>query len=336
VFFVSVLSVVRGYYQGKGNMYPTAATEIMEQVIKVGIGTLFAWLNRGETQNAVAAAIVAVTISEGATSLFAIFLYLKRKREVTPLFKVRQIGYNDILKYTLPLTLTALALPLSQLAESIVIVNILRGEIDNATAIYGIYSGCAVTIINLPVSLCYGLAAASVPKISPLAQSGNIKSAIKLSKKCLWLTFAISLPCAVALYLFSPLAAKIIFSSLKVDEKTLLINLVRIMAVNAISLSLMQTSSAVLTSLGKPIYATVSGWITAILRVCLSAVLIKFTNLSIIGAAISANCCYLVAVLLNFWYIAYVNKKWSKAYEDNIDRFGDGGKRFNSVGKMRT
>ena len=32
VFFVSVLSIVRGYFQGKGNMYPTAVTEVSEQV----------------------------------------------------------------------------------------------------------------------------------------------------------------------------------------------------------------------------------------------------------------------------------------------------------------
>ena len=38
VFFVSMLSVVRGYFQGRGNMYPTAVPEVSEQLIKVGVG----------------------------------------------------------------------------------------------------------------------------------------------------------------------------------------------------------------------------------------------------------------------------------------------------------
>jgi Na+-driven multidrug efflux pump len=75
------------------------------------------------------------------------------------------------------------------------------------------------------------------------------------------------------------------------------------MAVNAVTLSLVQTSSACLTALGKPLRATITQWATAILRVALSAILIGFTNLGIVGASISANVCYLVAVVLNFWYI---------------------------------
>ena len=54
------------------------------------------------------------------------------------------------------------------------VVRLLRGMTENATSLYGIFSGCAITIINLPVSVCYGLAASSIPQISPLAEKGDI------------------------------------------------------------------------------------------------------------------------------------------------------------------
>ena len=211
-------------------------------------------------------------------------------------------------------------------------VRLLREMTDGATALYGIFSGCAVTIINLPVSITYGLAAASVPQISPLAEKGDIDGAKKKAYKSMLITFAISLPASVVLFAFAPLAVKLIFASLADGEKTILVNLVRIMAVNAVTLSLVQTSSACLTSLGRPVRSTLTQWTTAILRVALTAVLIKFTNLSIAGAAISANCCYLVAALMNFWYISREKSNGSTRNEDNADRIGSNGRRVDETG----
>ncbi len=330
VFFVSVLSVVRGYFQGRGNMYPTAITEVSEQLIKVALGCALAYVFRSDLELAVASTLFAVTVSEVVSTVIALFWYYK-KRGRQPLFKERAAPYSAIVKYTVPLTLTAIAMPASQLVESIVAVRLLKGVTDNATALYGIFSGCAVTIINLPVSVTYGLAAASVPQISPLAERGGMNAARDKAFKSILITFAISLPAAVALFVFAPFAVKLIFSSLQAGEKELLVEMVRIMAVNAVTLSLVQTSSACLTSLGKPVKSTVTQWTTAIMRVAITAALIKFTSLSISGAAISANCSYLVAALINFWYIIRVTKKGERN-ENNADRIGSTRRRLDQKG----
>ena len=330
VFFVSVLSVVRGYFQGKGNMYPTAVTEVSEQLIKVALGCTLSYIFRNNMPFAVAMTLLSVTASEVLATAIAVLWYLK-KRSKLPLFPVSAPPVSAIVKYTIPLTLTAIALPVSQLLESIVAVRLLRGAAENATSLYGVFSGCAVTIINLPVSVTYGLAAASVPQIAPLAEKGDIDGAKSKAYKSLLITFAISLPAAVALFVFAPLAVRLIFSSLQGEEKEILLTLVRIMAVNAVTLSLVQTSSACLTSLGKPVKSTVTQWVSALLRVALTAVLIKFTSLSILGAAISANCSYLVAALINFWYIIRVTKKGERN-ENNADRFGGARRRLDQKG----
>lgn len=334
VFFVSILSVVRGYFQGRGNMYPTAITEIAEQFIKVAFGVGLSYIYRDNLTMAVASTLLAVTVSEVLSTAVAAIWYF-RKRPVKPLYSTPSVPVSSILKYTIPLTLTAIALPLSQLAESIIAVKLLRGFSDEATALYGIYSGCAVTIINLPVSVTYGLAASSVPQISPLAEKGDFGGAKKKAFKALSITLAVSLPAAAALFLLAPLATRLIFGSLEAGEKDVLIKLIRIMAVSSVTESLVQTSSACLTALGKPVRSTVTQWTTATLRVALTAVLIKFTPLSIYGAAWSANCAYLVATLMNFWYIISVNNKKGKgkASENNTDRLGGVGRRFERAGE---
>lgn len=331
VFFVSVLSIVRGYFQGRGNMYPTAVTEIAEQLIKVALGCILAYTFRKNLNLAVASTLFAVTASEAISTAIAYFWYLK-KRGRQPLFKNLNLSYSSILKYTVPLTFTAIAPPVSQLLESIIAVRLLRGITDSATSLYGIFSGCAITIINLPVSITYGLAAASVPQISPLASKGDISGAKRGAYKALLITFAISFPAAIGMFAFAPLATRLIFSSLNAEEAALLVRLIRIMAINAITLSLVQTSSACLTALGKPMKSTVTQWTFAIVRVILTALLIKFTPLSIEGAAISANCSYLLAAALNFWYI--INEKLPRgmANENNADRFRRAGGRLKSQG----
>lgn len=329
VFFVSVISVVRGYFQGRGNMLPTAATEVSEQAIKIVFGIVLCYLFRGNAAASVAAAVFAVTLSEALSAIYAGILYLRSPRSVVPLYYRPSDYYGTILKYTVPLTFTAMALPLSQLAESIFVVALLRRSCENATALWGIFSGCALTLINLPASLTYGLAAAGVPQISPLAQRGDIPAAKSRIWRAMFLTAAISLLCALALFVFSPVAISIIFGSLSGEERTLLIFLVRLMSVNAVTISLMQTSSACITSLGRPLFGTFSQWLTCTLRVALSCLLVAFGGMTIVGAAISSNICYLVAVLLNVWYICSIR---GNKNENHSHRFGNKRRRFNAVG----
>ena len=194
-------------------------------------------------------------------------------------------------------------MPLSQLVESIVAVHLLRASAENATELYGIFSGCAVTMVSLPVSLTYGLAVAIIPRIAPLAAEGREEEARTAAVKASLITLAISIPCAVALYVFAPLAVSVIFRSLGESQSRVLINLVRIMSVSASTLAISQTASACLTALGRPLKAAATQWLSCILRVLLTAVLIKYTRLSVSGAAIAANIAYFVAAALNLWYI---------------------------------
>ncbi|MGN0807645.1 MAG: oligosaccharide flippase family protein [Candidatus Coproplasma sp.] len=333
VFFVAIISVVRGYFQGKSNMYPTAFTEVIEQFVKVIVGILLAGLFKGNPLYATAAAVLAVTVSEIIACVFAIIIYTTAQKGVKPLFKVASPSAKKIFAYTIPLTFSAIALPVGQLLESIAVVNILRRTAENATALYGIFSGCAITLINLPVSVTYGLAAASVPHISPLASKGDMKGAIDGVKKSLFYTAITSLPFAVGLYVFAPLAVRLFFPSLLVAEKELLIRLVRIMSINAVTSSLVQTSSACITSLGKPVWGMVTQWTCAVLRVLLSSALIAFTQLSIAGAAVSANVCYFVAIIINLCYITNVKKSnGGNKNVNNFNRLGGTRRRFNAFG----
>ena len=63
VFFVSAISCVRGWFQGRSNFLPTALSEVLEQLVKVGLGLALPALCPAR---AVQMALLAVTASEFA------------------------------------------------------------------------------------------------------------------------------------------------------------------------------------------------------------------------------------------------------------------------------
>ena len=73
VFCVWLLACMRGYTQGQGNMTPTAISQVLEALLKLGIGLPLAWyvLHIGRTAEISAAgAIVGVTAGTAVSMLF--------------------------------------------------------------------------------------------------------------------------------------------------------------------------------------------------------------------------------------------------------------------------
>lgn len=301
VFLVSAISVFRGYFQGKNDMLPTAVSEVVEQAVKVGVGVAFAYFFRSDLYLAVAMLLLAVTVSEAVALLF---LFLRfRKEPPSPLPLGAPPKAKSVLALSIPVTLSAGLLPLSGLIDSVLVVRLLRAYEQNAVALYGLFSGGAVTIINLPVSVCYGVAAASVPAIAAAkARRAGVR------KKLLFvtgLTLLLSLPCAVGLFLLAEPAVKIVYRSLRAEELETLVSLVKAFSLGAVTLSLTQTLAACLTALGKPSRAAISMAVAVSVKTALNAVLVRDPAFSVYGAVIATNACYLVSSVLDFLFAMY-------------------------------
>lgn len=310
VLLVSAISVFRGWFQGRNKMYPTALSEIIEQAVKVGFGLFFAYLFKEQTARAVVFLLLAVSLSELAALLLMIALY---KRVPAPTQEKKDggmVGVKNILKLSIPVTFSSILLPLSGLLDSMLAPRLLGAYATDAVTLYGLFSGGAVTVINLPVSVCYGIAAASVPAVARAAtrrrKGDSPKRRIFFS---LLVTVAVALPSAVGLYLFAEPAAKIIFRSLKGEELTVLIELIRVFSVSALSLSLVQTLSACLTAQGKPQYAALSMLVGVTVKTGLYAVWLKNPETSIFGLAYATNICYGIVAGLNFLFNLFVSRK---------------------------
>ncbi len=328
VLLVSAISVFRGWFQGRNKMYPTALSEIAEQLVKVGFGLFFAYLFRENVERAVVFLLLSVSLSELFTLFLMFFLFRRIPAPKENAETAQPVTMRAVLKLSIPVTFSSMLLPLSGLLDSVLVPRLLGAYADNAVTLYGLFSGGAVTVINLPVSVCYGIAAASVPSVAAAvarAKTGEQTSPRKRIGYALFVTVAISLPCAVGLYLFAEPAAKIIFRSLAGEELTILIRLIRAFSVSALTLSCVQTLSACLTAQGKPQLSALSMLIAVAVKTGVYAVLLQNPEISVFGLAYATNLCYLVAFALDLVYNLYVSKKSARSNEhDHGNRFGSG------------
>ena len=241
LFFVSVLSCIRGYCLGFKNALPTAVTQITEQTIKLAAGLTLCTLLGSTPEEKAAIATFSVTISEAAAVIVALFFYGKAR---TP--KIGEsVDMKSIIKVVFPITLSAVMIPLSRVADGFLVINLLSADRARSTALYGIYSGAAESIVAMPVALCYAFAAAAVPEIS------SDKLNEKKRTDAVLYTLLISTAAAVIMYFAASPAVDILYGGLSFPDRRILALLIKISFGAVIGLSLVQTLGATFFALDK-------------------------------------------------------------------------------------
>lgn len=300
VFLVSLISCYRGYFQGLMNMNPTAFSQILEQGVKLLFGLALAYSLKGSTPLAVAGATLAITISEAVALLY---LYIKRKRlkERVLVAYVFEREHNrerikNIIKTTLPITLIGIMIPLSQLVDSFLVVNVLNEYRNDATTLYGLMSGVVATVIGLPVSICYGISMVAIPMVS---SSKTLKEKNKNALRTIGLTFIVALPCAIVCYAFAPFIINLLFKRLPIEEKIISVSLLKTLSPCVVLLSVLQTTNAVLIGKGKLYKPVASLGVGITIKIITSFILLKIPSINIYGGAIGIIACYFFATLIN-------------------------------------
>ena len=318
VILVCLISCFRGYFQGFMDMKPTAVSQILEQVIKLAFGLVLIKIFLPDVKRAVAGATLAITISEAVALVYLFIVYKLRKNKYAVNIVKGINGFNHyakkIVKTTMPITLVGITLPISHVVDTFLTVNLISGYRSDATALFGLFSGAVMTVINLPVSVCYGLSAVSIPAVSSAKTEEERE---RKSKKVLLLTFVLSFVCFLSCVIFAPLIVKILFRSLSDSERILTINLLRLTSPCIVLLSLVQTSNAVLIGKGKiylPIFSLLIG---VFVKTALSVMLLKKPNINIYGSSIALIACYFTVCLINLIIMLKVKVKDENACNYN-------------------
>lgn len=255
ILFVSVISGIRGIFQGRQNMVPTALSQICEQVVKIVFGIILAklFIDKG-IEYAVMGALLAVTISELVSLVFLLILFKKRKREIFIISEKESFVSNgqvikDLIKIALPITITSAVLPLSLFFDSVVIINLLKTtmSIESATSLYGVFSGVVMTLINLPVVVSTSMSTSLIPTLTKAICMKDIKEQKSVVATCKEIVLWVSIPCMIFFIVAGLNIIELVFSSSLLNSEILLASkLLAFQSVTTILLSFLQLYSSVL------------------------------------------------------------------------------------------
>ena len=302
IVFVSGIAVLKGWFQGHAQMFPTALSSLIEAVVKLAVGLTLAYVlvDYGVAVQ-VGGALFGVSVSEAVTFVVLLFIY-KRKgvgENVKLDFNVAKEEYKSILRISLPITIGGMIFPLTQLIDSFLVVNILKEALGSsvATASYGIFSGPVTTLINLPVSLALAIGVAVVPHLSKNKEERNLASIKIKTSTALKVAVLIGVP-FTALFLATPKEIlSFLYGSLSESELALGVELLRISAPTVILVSVTQICTSVLQGLKDLRSPIVNLAIGGAVKLVLSAILL-FT-VGVKGVAISGLVAFFVTATLS-------------------------------------
>ncbi|MFW5985250.1 MAG: putative polysaccharide biosynthesis protein [Halanaerobiaceae bacterium] len=311
VFFVSIMSTYRGFFQGLQNMVPTAFSQVTEQFFRIVTMVILVFLllpygiefaAAGATFGAVVGAITGL--------LVLLYIYYNKREDIwdkidrqttVTSFNTRKIA-QDIISLAVPVTFGALILPLMSFIDAAIVPARLQiAGFDNFMELYGQLSGMALVLVHFPTIFTLSLAKSLVPAISEAAALEDFGLIKRRTESSFRLTILIALPSAVGLFVLAEPLTTVIF-----DSPGAAIPL-RFVAWGVLFISVKQVTAAILQGLGKATIPARNLLIGAIFNAFINYFLTALPGFGIRGAALGTVSGFAIASFLNLYYTS----KWT-------------------------
>jgi PST family polysaccharide transporter len=178
LLIVPPMAAMRGYMQGHHMMTVSGNSQVIEQLVRstfilVGVYACVRWgMDRPFTA---AVATFSALAGAAASTCFLLLRVMRLRRENRKKFEIESLEpqgaiFKRIAKVAVPLTLTSLVLPLSQLVDSLTVINLIKWGMgwttQQASDAFGIFTGQALKLVALPLALATAVGLSLMPSIT--------------------------------------------------------------------------------------------------------------------------------------------------------------------------
>ncbi len=310
LLFTPIVASLRGYYQGRQNMRPTAVTEVIEQMVRVIVGLSLAYaFYKTSLEKAAAGATFGASAGIIAALILMIVIYrLDSKTRSRLVKKSVRVDESDrarikqLFAYLIPITIGACIMPIMiNIDAAIIVRRLLATGWDHHTAknLYGLISGYVDPIIGLPNVFVDAICISMMPAVTTaftLKHKEELDAHVRTGLKTM---MVIAYPCAVGLIVLAKPILRMLYLK-KLDEADMAVPLLQILAISIVTLAVMRILAASLQGIGKMNLPVINLFVGAIVKVVLTFVLVGIPALNVNGAGISSVCAYLTAGVLNY------------------------------------
>ena len=309
IFFVTILSSYRGYFQGMQMMLPTGASQIAEQFVRVitMVGFAYMLLPRG-LEYAAAGASFGAGPGAVAGLLVLLFFYWKYRRDLREKMEHQPLMQQEsgssiivrIVKLALPVSLANIMLPVVSNIDLLIVpprLEVAGYTVEQATELFGYLTGMAVPLVNMATILTASLAASIVPSVSEANTLGDRAAIYDRTSTALRIANLITIPAFVGMWLLATPISTMLYVTPKAGV------CIAISALGIFLLGIHQVTTGVLQGLGHTAIPVVNMVLSAGVKVGLSWTLTGMPALGIVGAAWATIADFGVAALLNMFFI---------------------------------
>ncbi len=228
------MAVYRGFFQGFGNMQPTAISQVIEQLVRVCLilGVSFVLVKMNYSTEVVSGGVmIGSVIGALASLLYLRFQYTRSSVKVTTAQKVSFSQYKSwskiILKISIPIAIGSVTMALFNFVDSFTVTYGLRSagvEQHEITYLYGIY-GRGLTLVQIATIFASSIILPLVPLITAKLAENNFSATREIIERTHRLTHLISWPAAIGLLALTLPLNLALFTDLEGSTMLAIINL---------------------------------------------------------------------------------------------------------------
>ncbi len=215
--FISISSILRGYFFGKQKMIPHVVSNITEDIIRliillIGIPI---FLKQG-LEFAIAFIVLSNIISE-LTSIVVLFFFLPKHFKISKNdFIPNRSNTREIFAISLPTTASRLIGSIGYFFEPIILTFFLlkNGYSNNFIVTeYGILNGYVMPLLLLPSFFTQAISQALIPIVSNSYANNNVNYAKNKIKQALFFSLLIGIPATLIFLLIPNIPLKLIYNT---------------------------------------------------------------------------------------------------------------------------
>lgn len=322
VFFACIVSVMRGYTQGRGNMLPTAVSQLIEVLSKsvFGLAVVYVLAHTGRQVHIISAgAIVGIPI--GLALSIPVLIFFKRRIDRTN--RIETYGDGDplpgsrdimatILKVSAPIALGSAFISVLSLIDSKVVtsqlINKLGYDSVGAADQYGVYAK-GLTLFNLPSALIAPISVSIVPAISAAVARSRNREAGRIMQSSIRITNLLAMPCAVGLSVLAEPIFKALYWGDGADSGAVILTF---LGLASYFVCMQLVSTAILQANGYervPMFTFVMG---GAIQIALDYILVGNPSIGILGSPVGTLACYTTITVLNLLFVTMKVKERPK------------------------
>lgn len=319
LFIMSFLSVIRGIFQGMGNMVPTAISQIVEQIFNAIFSIVMAFnlFNKGVIANliyettdyeyAFGASGGAIGTGVGAFSALVLLLFMffsfissaRRYMNENNGYKVESTSniIFSLFSTIVPIIVSASIYNISSIIDDLVFSNAyaLLNKKNEMVGLWGVY-GQYHLLFNIPVAVASSISASIIPSISTSVARNDAREVVMKIKYSMKYTLLIVAPAFIGIMVLSDPISRLLFDG---EYVQILISLLRFGSLAIVTYAFSTISIGILHGLGYytiPVYNSI---IALVIHIIVMLIMILFLNMGIFSVVYANVVFSFIVFLLN-------------------------------------